>query len=479
MKYQIYDAGCGDGKTYSAQRRAISSPRKFIFAHDRRDVMPEQIKALKRMAEASNTTPIIRSIFFAQMPDGSFDHTGSANVREDIEALVDMYLEAEHVIILITHEGLKLANLSRFRGWHVVIDEDIAVTEIHSVRTEATTAFFLSAYFLRPSGENAWIVGLADERITPGRVANDDLLRDFRKFHSRVTGPQTVTCNIGDWSLASVPGTQWSWWSVWGLENLEAFETVTVLANDFKKLKTYSVWRHLHPDVVWEDRSTHAARVFAPRTMEVRYFSDIRASRKHLSRPAVGRFITEIAEYIRANTNEPMIWMCNKRYRGCLAAMPGQELPPKQAGTNAYSKFNAAAMFYSSKPATWESTIYDGLSTDDETVIRTQELETMIQFAARTSFREPSSTAPITIWVFDRVQAWAIVHYVDRKAPWVHVTMCKIDEVVYVPDPEMPRGKPGPKPRSPEEVAVAQAKSRELKAAAQRVRRAAAKAGAK
>jgi hypothetical protein len=95
--------------------------------------------------------------------------------------------------------------------------------------------------------------------------------------------------------------------------------------------------------------------------------------------------------------------------------MPGQHLSPRQAGTDKFGALTMATMIYSAKPAPSEIAILETLGVSPAQVVKARETEDLVQFANRIG-RRANDDRPLTITVYDRVQAEALQAYFDSVA---------------------------------------------------------------
>ena len=152
-----------------------------------------------------------------------------------------------------------------------------------------------------------------------------------------------------------------------------------------------------------------------------------------------------ISQYL---TNRNQIWSTNQRYLGYLFGIGGQYLTPKQAGSNEHQHHPMATMIYTSKPSKEDRNVLEAIGIDPMVWTETHELETILQFACRTSVRDPNSTESLTFTVYDATQARFLADYFSAL-DHCEVEISHIDLGFTKPE----RKKPGRKriTRTPEE----------------------------
>jgi hypothetical protein len=95
MHIRLLSGPPGCGKTRALLNELIDRPGRYLLASPRIDLIEERERDLKRMMEASSTSPILRPI-----------HGGlsrSAPVARQITEAIEKHRGDEHVILLITH----------------------------------------------------------------------------------------------------------------------------------------------------------------------------------------------------------------------------------------------------------------------------------------------------------------------------------------------------------------------------------------
>src|SRR4051812_21781469 len=112
IRHLVGYPGCG--KTRRIVTEMLRNKGRYILSTSRVELIEERERDLRVMAE-EGARPILHMI-----------HSGlrrRAPVRQQIEEAVGEYRNHEHVILLITHEGMMSADLDDLAGWQVMIDE--------------------------------------------------------------------------------------------------------------------------------------------------------------------------------------------------------------------------------------------------------------------------------------------------------------------------------------------------------------------
>ena len=139
----------------------LERPSRYLLASPRIDLIEEREHDLKLWRQ----TPGRHLSFVSSIAAGP-----SRPVPERITEAIEKYQDDEHVILLITHEGMMGADLSDLAGWHVRIDEipmAVVTDKVAGSRQEPSTS--RKATILTPSQDQVV------EAQGPGRFARNTL----------------------------------------------------------------------------------------------------------------------------------------------------------------------------------------------------------------------------------------------------------------------------------------------------------------
>jgi hypothetical protein len=142
MKFKVVSGPPGCGKTWALLCEMIARPGRYILASPRIDLVMEREQDLKTFATASEASPIIRMIYS--------DKSRPRPVPERIVEAIEKHQDDEHVILLITHEGMMSADLDNLAGWHVKIDEMPLAVLAGKMGVEAGASYFKQSFALDP-----------------------------------------------------------------------------------------------------------------------------------------------------------------------------------------------------------------------------------------------------------------------------------------------------------------------------------------
>lgn len=474
MKVFVDESYAGAGKTGEAIGRIAGTKGKVLFVTERRETFPELEARMRAAADAAQTRPIIRHIH-------SENHNGRG-VASRIAALPGDYRPLDHVIIIITHEALLRSDFKGFAGWQIVIDEVPRFLDFQEKRTALDALFFQQHYELTPFGGKWHTVTLTPKgrALTVPDVRADQSHTHLDLFHARVieasqpSPKRHVLCSLPDWTDMSDKTVTWCWASVFSLRSLDAFDRVELLGNRFRDDIGATISAFFDTDEIeWERLPAPInPKIPKPRTVSIHYFSDRPSAKGWFGEDTGQAVLREVGHYLSTVLPDAAIWTTNN------AGRPGKPSPrelldlpdkgyltPKQAGTNEYRELHDAAIIYAAKPCANLRSLLELLHINSDHWTRSVEFEAVLQFVTRTSIRDPNSTAPVSLWVFDQEQALYLKEYFDAL-PHVTASLTRVPLAIDIPEKQK-----GGKPRiirTPEEQEAVKAKRRARDAARKR-----------
>lgn len=475
MKVFIDESHAGAGKTREAIKRIVSVPCKTLFITERKSAFSELEQRFRDAARKANSAPIIRHIH-------GDNHEGRGVVKRIAELPADYRLHG-HVVVIATHEALLRSDFSGFAGWQIVIDEVPRFLDFEEKHTPLDIAFFQRYYNLTPMLGNWSTVEptAAGRALTAKDVRDDDSHSHLDLFHARVLeadqpdGTRLVMCNLPNWSAMKGKKVKWCWASTFSLRALAAFDRVELLGNRFSEDIGTQITSFIDGDSVeWEALPPPPIGGDAPaaRSVTINFFSDRPSSKSWFGQCGGQAVLREIGDHLATTLPQNAIWTANENGnwgkpapRTLLALDDDAFVKPKQAGTNQFRKLHHAAMIYAAKPCENLRSLLRLFKIDPLLWTRSVEFETILQFATRTSVRDPDSAAPVSLWVFDREQALYLKAYFDAQ-PHIMASMVHVPLAIAIP-PKSKGGRPRAF-RTPEQEAARQAERRKRDAARKR-----------
>lgn len=479
MKVQHYTAPCGAGKSYQAAIKMVNCTGRYLVVRDRVEAIQEYAGQLAAMASQAGVT----------IPIATITSQKGSSVRFEVENVPSRYHALDHVIVLITHKAMMMSDFSDFAGWHIIIDETPVVLDRQELQTSQSREFFERNYELAEVNKAWSSVTLSRDgwSITPRDLEADDCFRLLRVFHERVTSAtplpldattrmarrahdhdasrRAVIGNLKEWG-DMVDGRRWSWWSLWSPHQLDAFESVEMMANGFDQSMTFKMLKTFNPSIEWVEVKLASSRTFTTRPVRIEYFADRHVASQTLFEDEAGKAnLRAIGRYLSTRNQ---IWMANDRHAEHLDGIGGIQLHPHQAGSNQWAGIHNATCIYSAKPSEETRAVMEFMNVPATAWTHSHEFEAILQFACRTSIRDPQSDKAVTLTVYDKEQADYLATYF-RAQPHCVVEVAHVD--LGINDEIRQRGRKKVE-LTPEQADAKKAERAAKKLKAQQVRRA-------
>lgn len=440
IRYYYSNATCGAGKTRWAAEHMAGTPARYIYAVDRTEEFDKRRELILTASEGQRTAPVIRSL----------SNKSGDVVTRDFPLQVENLSALPHVVLIVTHEALKLVDHGTIegRGWSLIIDEDPKIWSHATFDICASKPFWEATYNLIPFMDGYSTIRPKADAPSWREICADDLTRPFASFHARLNrGP--VVVNLSSWEQLQ-QRKQLGYFSVWDVGELAAYDRVTFLANSFDKLITYRLISALHPTISMQPIRIGRPVIWASRDVLINYFAeDHRAGSSFFGSTEAGREAVEVwAKWVRENVDQSHHFWCTNKSRAGLN-LPGQRVSPKIAGSNSYRDLTQCSVLYSAKASGPENRVFAALSgglIDADAVMRDREYEDLMQIVFRSSLRMPKDARPVMLTVYDRDQAEFLAHSFSQAGFPFNVTLNHLDYGL-----SHAKAKPGrrPNPASP------------------------------
>ena len=402
------DARCGAGKTHWAIGQMAEQAKRVVLAVDRKEVAAERATAIKARAHGIGLTPQVRIVL---SDDDKPSRGGSvadriAGAHTDLSGL-------DHAVLIISHAALRLADLTRFVGWNLIIDEAPKLLE-HMVQDTGAMFSWLEANYglVGPDNDGSYAIDFQGA-FTITDIAKKGS-RDWLNFHQMVlTGG--ATCDIGSWRERE----RWSAWRHLQASVLfKAFDEVSILADSFTETEAYLLMAQ-DPGVDFQEigaiQIADRLRPWKPRDVLVQYYlADRAVSDSLLKSAAFKSCLKAIGRHIAETTAaHDHLWSCNDDEAGLLkgCGIPGTKVQPIQAGANQFDQITSVTMLYSAKPSPEASALYRRWTVGSALLVAAREYNAIRQFVMRSNARVPDSSKGLTIRVYDRSQADDLERY--------------------------------------------------------------------
>jgi hypothetical protein len=443
--------GCGKTQELLAEMAGVAG--RYVFALPTTELVEEKLADLRREAEERGTEPMVRAVH-SRAPGRT-----SVGVARAISEAVEELSLLPHVVLLVTHEGLMAADFSSAAatGWHARVDEVPSAAVAGELRIPSSGRFFEAVYDLAPvETKGRHRVSLSADAPGLADIMADDLVSGLAAFHKRAKSPQGVFVDVADWRDARDRGRAVKWWSAWTPADLAPFATATIAASGFFHSLTHLATRKWFADdveFVRRDLGTAAPR--RERRVVLRYFTRghrastewwVPSGRGKADNPeqkregkrclaAVCRYLEGVANLGYWSGNEAVVSYFEER-------LPGEQVRPKVAGSNAYRHHTSCALVYSSKARPEDAILLDVFGLTREEVERAREREDIWQFAMRGAIREAEFDGTYEVYLYDRWQAEALAAMLREEGVADDIVVEAV-EAAGILDVQRPR--PGPK----------------------------------
>jgi hypothetical protein len=455
IKAQFCSARCGAGKTSSILRTLATEPARYLYAVDRREVAPgRELQILEEARMAGMREPIIEIVF-----SNSSNGGGSKGIAALIGEAIKRCDPLRHAIIIVSHAGLKMTDhttLSRKR-WSLIIDETPDLFELTSMDTGPMfVPFFEANYEMQEDGR------IDVKRPVSASEFDRPSLRPLRQFHDLVKRGG-ARASVTSWEETAEP-----WWvsRCWDASLLGLFDSVVFFADSFPETITY---HHLkHEGVEFEEIFLADHRVWRDRKVRIYYYADDHEASAGRFRDAAMRAeLTKIAAHMSSLGINNHLWTTNASIAPIFAphAIAGDNVTPKQAGSNAWQHWHDASMIYAARPTPDEILIHGQRGMTEADLVRARGGYDIKQFCMRLSLRNPDSVEPVTIRLYDKEQAEELKSYLDEAYGF----NCEVEHIdLDIKKPARARGRPRKQTEEERRVAkaIAQRKWKQARKAA-------------
>jgi hypothetical protein len=422
----------------------INRPGRYILASPRINLIKERECDLKTLAGASEASPLIRMIYSG--------HSRPRPVPERIVEAIDKHRHDEHVILLITHEGMMSADLDNLAGWHVKIDEMPLAVLAGKMGVEAGASYFKQSFALDPIPGTPWSrLQVRDDAPGTRSVLHDDLLGNLVPLDKRARTAQGVYVDVQDWADLRLRGRKLHWWSVWTPLQLQTADSVTIAGASYHHSIFAKVIEALYPGQIKIEDVHVAGRPRQPRQVMISYFTQAhRGSSSFWKAKGKGKGRECLAKVCRYLEEQPIgYWSGNEVVTDyCYERLLGEMVSPKAEGTNSLMHHKSCAFIYSSKALPDDEPLIKVFGLNKEEIERAREIEDVLQFVFRGELRNPDATGDYNVYLYDRYQAEALAAYLTEHGLGT-VELVPIEEAGLLSIRRPGRGRPSSKPDDP------------------------------
>lgn len=398
MEVRLITGDPGSGKTEIVIKEIVAYPALYLIAAPTKRQIRETVDRIRVEARKAGGDLIPEAL------DSDLEST--MPVARAISDLPRLHREG-HVVVVVTHASLMEADLSRFTGWRLVIDENPDAVVNGTMVIPVVSGIFDEVYSLTLVPSTGWSrVGVKDEAKLV-EVEADDFLKGTT-LHRRVRQGR-VFVDVPSWAELGGTRKAVNWYSSWSLLEADAFDAVTVMG---ASVAEGLLVRASHGvEFVVEDASK--VRTGNPHVVICYYADAHTGSTEFWTKTQVGRrCIDAVAKDLAKR--KIGYWSCNDDIAGPLSGIEGRKITPKVAGSNLFRDLRSCAFIYSSKalPSDVALRVVFGL-TDDE-LKRIRETEDIWQFIWRGIIRNIDFDGTYTVYLYDHEQARTLAAMLGR-----------------------------------------------------------------
>ncbi|MFC5647504.1 hypothetical protein, partial [Kitasatospora cinereorecta] len=195
------------------------------------------------------------------------------------------------------------------------------------------------------------------------------------------------------------------WWSVWDFKRLDAFASVTVLANAFTEKLSYKL-ASLNC-IEFERIERVGQRHWSSRPVVIRYFSEKSGSKTYFDSAEAMTDLAKIRSWQAKHFSGLEYWSANTTTASKLR-LQGHQIKPLAAGRNDLQDHSVCTFIYSARSSSVEDHTLKAISCgklSGDLIIRDREQEAIGQFILRGSLRKPDDQSTVEIRLFSKDQA--------------------------------------------------------------------------
>lgn len=383
----------GCGKSTYLLMRAIACKGRYLFACPTINLIDEQFKYLRAAAPNIPVRPV-------HSRNGQ-----KGKVIRQLDALPNDFALFDHVVAFVTHETLMDADLSKFAGWHLFIDEAPQAVNCGKLNLATGWEAFEQMYTLEAVPGAEWSRVCAKKSSPSWKdVKQDSLWRTHGDFIKQVARPHGVHIRATKWGEGRDRDLEW--FSMWSPLALGSFETISVAGAGYLNSIGYKALKAIHPTLVHATHDLGAHRSAQP-SITIRYFTKSHKGSTAYWNNSEGRWcLVQVQNWLSANVPSLGFWSGNEVVRDSFEhRMPGVMALPKVAGLNLYREATSCALIYSSKALPEDQTLQQVFDLSAYEIYSAREGEDLIQFVMRGAIRNADFGGQYDIYLYSLDQA--------------------------------------------------------------------------
>jgi hypothetical protein len=273
----------GSGKTEWAIEQMSTVKTKWLYVVDRREAIRDRTERIKQKDQMVIVSEIHKENVASRIWSWNF----SAEGRD------------EHQILMITHAGLMVSDLSGVSDWSIIIDEVLDPWMFGEVSNTLTADIF-SKYF---EINERWLTIKADAFISDLRTETtlNDQIPNLYSAAKR--GKVAVTIDNFDTDKS------WQWFTVWNFDQLRIFNRCYILANSFLDSMMHKLMK-THGGFKFSELSL-PSRHYQSRKVVIRYFDGVNNASQSFFKSDEGQEALKLISAHYRTTPNDRIWTKN------------------------------------------------------------------------------------------------------------------------------------------------------------------------
>jgi hypothetical protein len=411
----------GSGKSRELLKNIVESPADYLVAVPRVDLMNEQASALEALARQHGVSLPVRLVH-------SKGNRGSVE-RQLHDAAKELGQE-QHAVVMAAHEGLRVADLRPFAGWHLAFDEIPDIVSSGRLPLLSKWMSVMGEYILSPREDGfsdvTWAVGAP----TASEARKDEFAKPLAPFCKAVRANQRVIVDTHDWEEARRKGQEVRWLALWMPFDATKFASVTITGANFDTSLCGRVMQAASDEKVAYNRQVIGAGVSrASPEIHIHYYTHRHSGSTKYWETSEGRAcLNNVTRHLK-DVGGVGYWSGNEVVQSYMEHwFDGEMVSPKQAGSNAYLDKTSCAMIYSAKAQDGDAMLKEVFCWTNDDIRSARETEDIIQFVSRGSIRQPTFAGRYDIYLYEHQQAQALKQYFLDNKITTNVTLHAVDE---------------------------------------------------
>ena len=400
MNVTFIGGSTGSGKSLRARQHVVANPGRYLLALPRIDSIREfELDYIRALPDRK----MVHAIYS--------DNKRRGNVKSQIEELPRLFKDAEHVVVMITHEGLMQADLSGFVGWHLIIDENVNAVLSGEIIAPQLSRMLHLIYALKPSPSTGWSdVSVIPEESTASEIHADAGLKALATFDKCIRGQHTTRVNIEDWSLGARNKTAIKWYAFWSIyDACQHFDSIMMVGADLERSLFWKATLKAHANQITVNEVKLANRRTKPLSIKIGYFTDSHKGSTTFWQSADGKECIKAIGLWGRGLGQDYYWSAND----CAASMlkndlKGRYVKPKQEGSNRLMQYPTCLFIYSGKALPTDQILEDVFGLTSEEITESRETIDINQFVNRGASRDPNYDGEYRIYLYSKDQAEAL-----------------------------------------------------------------------